>query len=60
MPNQHTKWFKDDRLVKALDDMRQRNMEFMSKCYYCGAMSVGIKAIEEKLYSVCGKHENIK
>ena len=59
LPSQHTKWFKDDRLVKALDDMRQRNMEFMSKCYYCGAEAVAIKSIGERLYPACDIHPGV-
>jgi hypothetical protein len=58
MPSQHTKWSEDIRLIQALDEMRQRNMDFMSKCYFCGAKSIGIKAIAEKLYSVCSNHKN--
>lgn len=58
MPSQNTQWYKDVRLIQALDVMRQRNMDFMSKCYFCGAKSVGIKAIAEKLYSVCASHES--
>lgn len=56
MPSQETKWFKDVQLIQALDNLRLRNMDFMSKCYFCGAKSIGIKAIEEKLYSVCSDH----
>lgn len=56
MASQVTKWFKDKRLVQALDNMRQRNLEFMSKCYYCGAEAVAIKSIGEKLYSTCDIH----
>lgn len=59
MPSQHTKWYKDHRLVKALDDMRQRNMEFMSKCYYCGAEAVAIKSIGERLYPACDVHPTV-
>jgi hypothetical protein len=58
MPSQNTQWYKDVRLIEALDVMRQRNMDFMSKCYFCGAKSIGIKAIQEKLFSVCSEHEN--
>ena len=57
MPSQHTQWYKDVRLIEALDQMRQRNLGFMAKCYFCGAKSIGIKAIEEKLYSVCSDHQ---
>ena len=60
MPSQETKWFKDIRLIEALDKMRQVNMDFMSKCYFCGAKSIGIKAIQEKLYSVCDEHQHRK
>jgi len=59
MPSQHTKWYKDDRLVKALDDMRQRNIEFMSKCYYCGAKAVAIKSVGERLYPTCDIHPGV-
>ena len=59
MPSQHTKWYKDKRLVEALDDMRQRNMEFMSKCYYCGAEAVAIKSIGERLYPSCDIHPGV-
>jgi hypothetical protein len=58
MPSQHTQWYKDVRLIEALDQMRQRDLGFMSKCYFCGAKSIGIKAIEEKLFSVCVSHES--
>lgn len=58
MPSQETQWFKDVELIKALDAMRLRNLDFMSKCYFCGAKSIGIKAIEEKLFSVCSEHEH--
>lgn len=57
MPSQHTQWYKDVRLVQALDELRQRNYGFMAKCYFCGDKSIGIKAIEEKLFSVCANHE---
>ena len=57
MPSQETQWYKDVKLIEALDQMRQRNLDFMSKCYFCGAKSIGIKAIEEQLYSVCSDHE---
>ena len=60
MPSQHTQWYKDVRLIEALDQMRQKNLGFMSGCYFCGAKSVGIKAVQEKLYSVCSDHENNK
>lgn len=53
-----TSWSEDIRLIEALDAIRQRDMAFMSKCYFCGDNSIGIKAIEEKLYSVCGEHEH--
>jgi len=58
MPSQNTQWYKDVRLIEALDQIRQRNMGFMSYCYFCGAKSIGIKAVQEKLYSVCSDHEN--
>ena len=58
MPSQETKWYKDPRLVAYLDEMRQRNLEFMSKCHLCDAKSDGIKAIKEKLYPVCSNHQN--
>jgi len=58
MPSQNTKWYKDVRLIEALDQLRQVNMDFMSKCYFCGAKSIGIKAVKEKLYSVCDEHED--
>ena len=58
MPSQHTQWYKDVQLIQYLDDLRQRNYGFMANCYFCGAKSIGIKAIEEKLYSVCNDHEN--
>ena len=54
MPNE---WSKDVRLIEALDQMRLRNYGFMSYCYFCGAKSIGIKSIEEKLFSVCSSHE---
>lgn len=57
MPSQETKWYKDQRLVAILDDMRKRNMEFMAKCYFCDNKSSEIKAIKEKLYAVCSDHE---
>lgn len=58
MPSQNTKWSKDLALIEALDRMRQANLDFMSKCYFCGDKSIGIKAIQEKLFSVCSIHEN--
>ena len=58
MPSQNTKWYKDVQLIQYLDDLRLRNYGFMSKCYFCGAKSIGIKAIEEKLFSVCASHES--
>jgi hypothetical protein len=57
MPSQNTQWYKDSRLIEALDQIRQRNMGFMSYCYFCGAKSIDIKAIKEKLFSVCEKHQ---
>ena len=56
MPSQETKWYKDVRLIQALDDLRRQKLGFMSKCFFCGDISIGIKAIEEKLYSVCENH----
>ena len=53
-----TKWSEDIRLIEALDQMRQRNLGFMTNCYFCGAKSIGIKAISDKLYSVCPDHQN--
>ena len=58
MPSQNTKWYKDVQLIQALDNLRQHNLDFMSKCYFCGAKSIGIKAIQEKLYSVCNDHQD--
>jgi hypothetical protein len=58
MPSQYTKWSEDVRLIEALDKMRQANLAFMSKCYFCGAKSIGIKAVQEKLYSVCEEHRD--
>jgi len=58
MPSQNTIWYKDVQLIEALDKMRQANLAFMSKCYFCGAKSIGIKAVQEKLYSVCQNHQN--
>ena len=58
MPSQETQWYKDIKLIEALDNMRQRNMDFMAKCFFCGAKSIGIKAVEEKLYSVCEEHSD--
>jgi hypothetical protein len=49
-------WQEDIRLIELLDDLRQRGIGFMKGCYFCGAKSVAIKAVEEKLYSVCDKH----
>ena len=57
MPSQYTKWYKDVQLIQYLDDLRQRNLGFMAKCYFCGAKSIGIKAIQEKLFSVCSDHQ---
>lgn len=58
MPSQNTQWYKDVELIKALDDLRQRKLGFMANCYFCKNSSIGIKAIEEKLYAVCSEHEN--
>jgi hypothetical protein len=57
MPSQESKWYKDIRLIKALDEIRQKNLAFMSYCYCCDAKSIGIKAVKEKLYPVCEKHD---
>jgi len=57
MPSQNTQWYKDTRLIEALDQIRQRNIGFMSYCYYCGAKSTGIKAVKEKLFAACDKHQ---
>jgi len=40
--------------------MRQKNMDFMSKCYFCNEKSHGIKAIDYRLYAVCPDHEDPK
>lgn len=56
MPSQYTKWSEDSRLIQYLDDLRQRKLGFMEKCYFCGAKSEGITAIEEKLFSACKDH----
>ena len=58
MPSQNTQWYKDVKLLEALDRMRQADLDFMSKCYCCGAKSIGIKAVEEKLFSVCNDHQD--
>jgi hypothetical protein len=58
MPSQNTQWYKDMRLIEALDQIRQRNLGFMSYCYFCGAKSTGIQAIKEKLFSVCEEHQD--
>jgi len=58
MPSQETQWYKDVRLIQYLDEMRQRNMAFMAKCYFCNEKSHGIKAIEYRLYPVCPNHDN--
>jgi hypothetical protein len=58
MPSQHTQWYKDVRLIEALDKMRLRNEKFMSLCFFCETKSIGIKAISEKLYPVCEDHQN--
>ena len=60
MPSQNTQWYKDVRLIQYLDQLRQRNYGFMSKCYFCAEKSIGIKAIQEKLYSVCDSHQDKK
>jgi hypothetical protein len=56
MPSQHTQWYKDVRLVQLLDDMRQRNLALMAKCYLCKEKSEGIKAIGYQLFPVCSNH----
>jgi len=58
MSSQQTKWYKDARLIQALDEIRQRNQAFMSYCHYCGGKSIGITAVKEKLYPVCEKHQD--
>jgi len=58
MPSRNTQWYKDLRLIEALDQIRQRNIGFMSYCYFCGNKSIAIKAVEEKLFSVCTNHES--
>ena len=61
MPSQNTKWYKDVRLIQALDEIRLRNQQFMSICFFCDAKSIGIKSIKEKLFPVCEEHhENAK
>ena len=60
MPSQNTQWYKDVKLIEALDRMRQANLDFMSKCYFCGAKSIGIKAVDEQLFSVCSDHQDNK
>jgi len=57
MPSQNTIWYKDARLIQSLDILRQRNLGFMAYCYFCGAKSIAIKAIDEKLFSVCEEHQ---
>lgn len=58
MPSRNTQWYKDLRLIEALDQIRQRNIGFMSYCYFCGNKSIGIKAVDEKLFAVCTNHES--
>lgn len=58
MPSQETKWYKDVRLVQMLDEMRQKNLAFMAKCYFCDQKSEGIKAIGYQLFPVCPNHES--
>ena len=58
MPSQNTKWYKDVQLIQYLDQLRLRNLGFMSKCYFCGAKSIGITAVKEKLFPVCSNHES--
>jgi hypothetical protein len=60
MPSQETQWFRDVRLIEYLDSMRQKNMAFMSKCYFCDQKSHGIKAIDYRLYAVCPNHDSIE
>ncbi len=56
MPSQHTQWSKDQRLIQYLDQLREKNLHQWSFCYFCAKKSVGIKAIKERLYSVCDDH----
>jgi hypothetical protein len=58
MPSDQTKWYKDVRLIEALDVLRKRNLDFMAKCYFCGKKSQGIKAIGYQLFAVCPNHES--
>ena len=54
-----SKWSEDIELIQELDKLRQANLDFMSKCYFCGGMSMGIKSIEGKLYSICKDHTDM-
>jgi hypothetical protein len=56
MPSQETKWYKDPGLIAYLDSLRKKNLEFMSKCYFCDEKSEGIEAIGYRLYPVCPNH----
>lgn len=56
MPSQYTKWSEDKRLVDYLDHLRKANMAQWAVCHFCDQKSIGIKAIKEKLYSVCEDH----
>jgi hypothetical protein len=58
MPSQETQWYKDPGLIAYLDSLRQKNVEFMSKCYFCDSKSEGIEAIGYRLYPVCPNHPN--
>lgn len=58
MPSQYTQWYKDQRLIEALDKIRQSGQAFMAICYFCKEKSEGIKSIGHRLYPVCSDHEN--
>lgn len=58
MPSQQTKWYKDERLVTMLDEVRKRNQAFMAICYLCNEKSEGIKAIGHQLFPVCSNHQS--
>jgi len=60
VPSQQTQWYKDDRLIKMLDEQRTRDKTFFSKCYFCDQKSQGIKSIEHRLYAVCVNHGAVK
>ena len=59
MPSQHTQWYKDQRLVEALDKIRKNGQAFMAVCYFCSKKSEGIKSIGHRLYPVCSNHETL-